>query len=366
MFKTLVSTLVFASVWMTVAYSQTRIKDITQVKGQRDNALVGYGLVVGISGTGDSARNSSFTRQSLKAMLDRFGVSVKDEDLRMRNVAAVMVTATVGPGMSIGSKFDATISSLGDATSLKGGTLVITPLLGADGVTYAVAQGQIIVPGFDSRGQNEAVTQGTATAGRVDNGAIIEREVPRLNLTSLIELELNNSDPRTLVSIVDSINTFAMSKYGMSIAKERSYRSLQVLKPTALSMPRLLAEIGELKVAVDVPARVVIDPRSGTVVLNSNVRISTVAVTHGNLTVRVTETPVVSQPNALSGGRTEVTSITNVDPRESGGSLGIVNGQDLMTLVNGLNRMGVKPSGVMAILQAIKSAGALHADLIIQ
>lgn len=366
MMKTLATIVLFLVASFTNVYGQTRVKDITQVKGLRDNALIGYGLVVGISGTGDSPRNSVFTRQSVRSMLDRFGVSVKDEDLKMKNVAAVIVTATVGPGLSIGSRFDATVSSLGDATSLKGGTLIITPLLGADGVVYAVAQGQIIVPGFDARGQNQNVTQGTPTAGRIDNGAIIEREVARAHLTSLIDLELNNADARTLISVVDAINSYGLRRYRMKLAKEKTFRSLQLLKPPSISTPRLLADIGELRVSVDVPARVVIDPRSGTVVLNANVRISTVAVTHGNLTVRVTETPVVSQPNPFGAGRTEVTRLTDVDAKETGGSLGIVRGQNLLTLVNGLNRMGVKPSGVIAILQAIKSAGALHADLIIQ
>jgi flagellar P-ring protein precursor FlgI len=349
------------------AAAQTRLKDITQVKGLRENVLVGYGLVVGLPGTGDTPRNSVFTRQSMRSMLDRFGVSVKDDDLRVRNVAAVLVTAAILGNQTSGSKVDVSVASLGDATSLKGGTLVMTPLIGADGNVYAVAQGQVVVPGFDSRGQNESVTQGTPTGARIDNGAVIEREPPTgAGPANILELDLINPDAKTTIQLVDAINRFSMEKYGLRIAREKSARTVQILKPNSVSQTRLLAQLGELRIQVDVRARVVIDPRSGTVVMNGAVKISNVAVTHGNLTVRVSETPIVSQPNAFSNGTTETTNLTNVDAREQGGNLAIVGGQDLGALVNGLNRIGVKPSGIIAILQAIKTAGALQAELIIQ
>lgn len=349
------------------APAQTRLKDITQVKGLRENILVGYGLVVGLPGTGDTPRNAVFTRQSMRSMLDRFGVSVKDEDLRIRNVAAVLVTASVQATQTSGSKVDVSVASLGDATSLKGGTLVMTPLAGADGTVYAVAQGQIIVPGFDSRGQNESVSQGTPTGARIDNGAIVERDLPgNVAPANIVEMDLINPDAKTSIVIVDAINKFSSDRYGIRIAREKSTRTIQLVRPTSVSQTRLLAELGDIRVAVDAPARVIIDPRSGTVVMNGAVKISNVAVTHGNLTVRVTETPTVSQPNPLSNGVTETTTVTNVDAKESGGSLVMVGGQDLGSLVNGLNRIGVKPSGIIAILQAIKTAGALQAELIIQ
>ena len=349
------------------AQAGTRVKDITALKGVRDNQLVGYGLVVGLQGSGDSLRNATFTEQSLQSMLDRMGINVRGGALRTRNVAAVIVTADLPPFAGRGSRIDATVSSLGDASSLMGGTLILTPLTGADGATYAVAQGQVSVSGFAAVGQSETVTQGVPTAGRIPNGALIERELsPEAQDAGPLALELKNPDFKTAVQIADAINAYGTRRFGRKVAQERDSRVVRLSRPAALSTARFMAEIGDLTVEPDTPARVVVDARTGTVVIGQDVQISTVAVTHGNLTVRITETPEVSQPGALSNGQTVVTSQTAVAAEQSGGQMRIVGGANLRTLVRGLNQIGLKPTGIIAILQAIKSAGALQAELVVQ
>lgn len=348
-------------------YGLTRIKDITTLKGMRENQLVGYGLVVGLANTGDTLRNAPFTEQSLASMLDRMGVNTQQNTLRARNVAAVVVTAELPPFIGRGSRIDVTVSALGDARSLMGGTLVITPLMGADGQIYAVAQGPVAVSGFSAAGEAETVTQGVPTTGRVPNGATVERELPDHfgNMRSLI-LELRNPDFRTAVRIADAINTYTQARFGGRGAYERDYRSILLVNPPEVSPVRFLAEIGDLPVRPDTPARVVIDERTGTVVIGADVRISTVAVTHGNLTVRVTELPVASQPAPFSRGETVILPDTRVEVQEGEGRLAILSGSSLQTLVGGLNQIGLRPAGIIAILQAIKSAGALQADLVVQ
>jgi flagellar P-ring protein FlgI len=344
-----------------------RIKDVTSLKGMRSNQLVGYGLVLGLPGTGDTMRNSPFTEQSLRSMLDRMGVNVHDNTLRARNVAAVVVTAELPPFAGRGSRIDVTVSSLGDARALTGGTLVITPLMGADGHIYAVAQGPVAVSGFEARGEAETVSQGVPTAGRVPNGALIERELPDQfrDMRSFI-LELKNPDFRTAVRIADAINLHAQHRYGRRGAIERDFRSVFLEKPDQVSAMRFLAEIGDLVITPDTPARVVVDERTGTVVIGQNVQISTVAVTHGNITVRINEQPVAAQPAPFSLGETVVLPDTRIDLREPSGQLAIVEGANLQVLVRGLNQIGLKPMGIIAILQAIKSAGALQAELVVQ
>ncbi|MDB5509250.1 MAG: flagellar biosynthesis protein FlgI [Hyphomicrobiales bacterium] len=349
------------------AQAQSRIKDIANLQGVRDNQLVGYGLVVGLNGTGDSLRNSVFTEQSLQSMLDRMGVSVRNGTLRTRNVAAVVVTADLPAFTGRGSRVDVTVSSLGDATSLMGGTLVITPMAGVDGVTYAVAQGQVAVTGFQTVGQAETVTQGVPTAARIANGAMIERELPgRFADMAAMVLELRNPDFKTAVEVADAINAYTQRRYGMRTATERDFRSIVLNRPAKVMPTRFMAEIGDLTVMPDVPARVVVDARSGTVVIGQDVQISTVAVTHGNLTVRVTETPTVSQPRPFSNGETVVTPQTRIGVDQEPGNIAVVGGTTLKSLVRGLNQMGLKPTGIIAILQAIKTAGALQADLVVQ
>ena len=347
--------------------ASVRIKDITSLQGVRDNQIVGYGLVIGLSGTGDSLRNSPFTEQSLQSMLDSMGINVRDSSLRTRNVAGVVVTAELPAFVGKGARIDVAVSSLGDATSLLGGTLIMTSLMGADGQIYAVAQGPVSVSGLSTEGDAESLTIGVPTTGRIPNGGLVEREVAGAfaELEGLV-LELTNPDFNTTIRIVDAINAYTIARYGREAAFERDFRTIELAKPGDMSTSRFIAEITELRVEPDSPARVVIDESTGTVVIGRQVQISTVAVTHGNITVRVTETPAVSQPAPFSDGETEVVPRTFVDASQAGGQLAIFGGADLQTLVSGLNQIGLKPTGIIAILQAIKSAGALQAELIIQ
>lgn len=351
-----------------VSPGATRIKDIVSIQGVRENQLIGYGLVMGLQGTGDTLRNAPFTEQSLQSMLDRMGINVMDRPLRARNVAAVTVTADMPAFAGLGSRLDVTISSMGDAASIKGGTLLMTPLLGGDGEIYAVAQGPIAVSGFEVSGEAESLTQGVPTAGRIPNGAIIERAVSGAfeSLGQLV-LELRNPDFKTATRIADAINAYTRTRYGIRGAAERDFRTILLRRPPKISAARYLAELGELRIDTDIPARIVIDQRTGTVVIGANVQISTVAMTHGNLTVRVTETPQVSQPAPFSEtGRTVVVPRTQVDAAEDGGHLAVIGGTDLHTLVHGLNRIGLKPSDIISIIQAVKTAGALQAELVVQ
>ncbi|WP_246737300.1 flagellar basal body P-ring protein FlgI [Nordella sp. HKS 07] len=344
-----------------------RVKDIAMLQNVRDNQLIGYGLVIGLQGSGDSLRNSPFTEQSVRSMLDRLGVNIRGSQLRARNVAAVIVTANLPPFAGKGSRIDVTVSSLGDATSLAGGTLVFTPLTGADGRIYAVAQGPLAVSGFSSSGDAENLTQGVPTTGRIANGALVERQTRgQFSDISDLVLELRNPDFGTAVNVTDAINAYAIQRYGRAVAEERDLRTIKLEKPDQIGAARFIAEIGELPVMPATTARVVIDERSGTIVIGQDVTISTVAVTHGSLTVRVTEEPTVVQPEPFARGVTAVEPRTTISADEQHGQLRIVDGADLNTLVEGLNQMGLKPMGIIAILQAIKSAGALQAELVVQ
>jgi len=351
----------------SATFAEVRIKDIASIQGMRDNQLIGYGLVVGLQGSGDTLRNAPFTEQSLQSMLDHMGVNIRNISLRTRNVAAVIVTTDLPPFSGPGSRIDVTVSALGDATSLMGGTLLMTPLMGGDGLTHAVAQGAVAVTGSVAVGQAESISQGVPTAGRIPNGAMVEHEVKsRLGEFGQLTLELKNPDFRTAVRITDAINSFTKSQSGVKTAHEQDFRTVALLIPPSLGATRFIAEIGDLLVEPDTPARVVVDERTGTVVIGQDVQISTVAVTHGSLTVRIDETPQVSQPAPLSNGKTTVVPRTKIDSKESGGQFAILGGTTLRTLVKGLNQVGLKPTGIIAILQAIKSAGALQADLITQ
>lgn len=347
--------------------ANVRIKDITTVRGMRPNQLVGYGLVTGLKGTGDSLRSAPFTEHSVNSMLDRLGVNIRGLGARTRNIAAVMVTAELPPFAVNGSRIDVNVTSLGDASSLAGSTLLMTPLQGPDGEIYAAAQGSVTISGFEAKGQNEVVTHGVPTAGRIPGGALVERDAPGLPRASrALHLELKNPDFTTALAVVDAINEYGQESFRTNLARENGPGSIALDVPARLSASRFLAEIGVIEVAADAPARVIVDERTGTIVISKNVKISRVAVTHGNLTVRVTETPNVSQPQPFSKGQTTVTTDTTVKAAQENGSFAMVEGGDLQALVNGLNKMGLKPPGIIAILQAIKSAGALQADLIVQ
>jgi flagellar P-ring protein FlgI len=349
------------------AAADVRIKDITAVRGLRSNQLLGYGLVAGLKGTGDSLRSAPFTDQSLASMLERMGVTVRGLGARTRNVAAVLVTADLPAFAVPGGRIDVTATSLGDATSLAGGTLIMTSLQAADGQVYAVAQGSVTVSGFEAKGQNEVVTHGVPTAGRIAGGALVERASPSPQLTSrVIHLELKNPDFATAIAVVDAVNSYAQEKYRVRLARDNGPSSVAIDVPERVSPSRFMAEVGLLAVKPDAPARIIVDERTGTIVITRNVKVSRVAVTHGNLTIRVTETPAVSQPPPFSNGQTTVTSETAVTAVQENGSFATLEGVDLQAIVTGLNRMGLKPPGIIAILQAIKSSGALQADLIVQ
>jgi flagellar P-ring protein precursor FlgI len=348
------------------ALAAVRIKDISSLQGVRDNQLIGYGLVVGLAGVGDTLRNAPFTEQAMQSMLDRMGINVRNTALRARNVAAVVVTADLPSAAGVGSRIDVTVSSLGDATSLMGGTLVLTTLSGADGQTYAVAQGAVSVTGFDAAGQGQTLTQGVPTAGLISNGALVERSLPPMHDVGVLTLELKNPDFKTAVRVADAINYFSRERYHKRVAFEQDFRTITLFRPADVGVTRFMAEIGDLLIEPDMAARVVLDSRTGTIVIGQDVQISTVAVTHGTLSVRVNESPQVSQPAPLSDGKTVVTPQTQIEANQTGGQMAIIGGTSLRALVAGLNRIGLKPPGIIAILQAIKTAGALQADLVVQ
>lgn len=349
------------------ANADVRIKDITSVRGLRANQLVGYGLVAGLKGTGDNLRSAPFTEQSMTSMLERMGVNIRGLGARSRNIAAVIVTAELPALANPGNKIDVTVTSLGDATSLAGGTLIMTPLQGPDNVVYAAAQGSVTVSGFEAKGQNEIISSGVPTAGRIAGGAMVERAAPNPHHSSrVLHLELNNPDFATAVAVVDAVNSYAQLTYKTRLARDNGPRSVSIDIPQSASPSRFLAEIGKLEIQPDMPARIVVDERTGTIVISRNVKVSRVAVTHGNLTVRVTETPAVSQPTPFSKGETVVTKDTTISVGQEKGNFAVLDGIDLQTLVTGLNRMGLKPPGIIAILQAIKTSGALQAELVVQ
>jgi flagellar P-ring protein precursor FlgI len=343
----------------------TRIKDIVDFEGVRDNMLVGYGLVVGLNGTGDSLNNSPFTKQSVLGMLDRLGVNIRDEKLNTKNIAAVMVTATLPPFTNQGARIDVSISALGDAKSLQGGTLLVTPLLGADTEVYAVAQGSVAIAGFSAEGEGGSVTQNIPTAGRISSGAIVEREIPfSLEQMTQTRLSLRNPDFTTARRIASVINDSLQS----AVATAQNPASVELRMPAGYqgNIVSLITDIEQLRVSPDQIARVVIDERSGVIVMGQNVRISTVALAQGNLTIRITETPQVSQPAPFAQeGETVVVPRSDIQiDADSGNKLAVMpEGVSLQELVGNLNALGVGPRDIITILQSIKAAGAMQAEV---
>lgn len=343
----------------------TRIKDIVQIEGVRENMLVGYGLVVGLNGSGDSLNNSPFTQQSLIAMLERLGVNTRGQRLNTGNVAAVMVTSTLPPFTNQGARIDVTVSALGDADSLQGGTLLVTPLMGADGEIYAVAQGPVNISGYSASGEAGTVVQNIPTTGRVPGGAIVERELPfHLADYDQIRFALRNPDFTTARRIAKAINGFVSAP----VAIAENSASVRLKKPAGYggTIVDLITDIEQLPIQPDQIARVVIDERSGVIVMGADVRISTVAIAQGNLTIKITETPQVSQPNPFSEqGQTVVVPRSDIDVNSGEDvKLGVLDsGVTLQDLVTGLNRLGVTPRDMITILQAIKTAGALQAEI---
>ena len=346
------------------AFSASRIKDIADFEGVRDNQLVGYGMVVGLNGTGDNIKSINFAKESLVSLLDSVGINSRDGQLKSKNIAAVMVTANLPAFARQGSRIDVMVSALGDAKNLQGGTLIATPLVGANGEVYAVAQGQVAVGGVSARGATASVTKGVPTSGRIANGAIIENEIP-FSLESLdtIRIALRNPDFTTARRVSDAINAFL----GEQTAKATDPATIQLDVPDQYrdKIVDLMTKIEQLQVQPDQTAKVVIDESSGIVVIGKDVKINRLAIAQGNLTIKITDMPIVSQPLPFSDGTT-VTGVTSaIDINESVETkLSVLDtGVNLQELVDGLNALGVSPRDLISILQAIKASGALQADI---
>ncbi|MHA1158705.1 MAG: flagellar basal body P-ring protein FlgI [Alphaproteobacteria bacterium] len=357
--------LLAVAAWASQSHAQSRIKDIAAFEGVRDNLLVGYGLVVGLNGTGDDLGSSPFTRESLIGMLQRMGINARDANLDTSNVAAVMVTAILPPFARHGTRIDITVSALGNSDSLLGGTLLVSPLLAADGEVYAVAQGSLAVAGFSASGEGGSVTKGVPTSGRIPNGAIVEREIA-FDMVELktVKISLRNPDLTTARRLAEKVNTFL--KVRAAHSTDPGTVLLTVPDRYNGDTVALLTDIEQLRVRVDQLARVVINEQSGVIVMGENVRISTVAIAQGNLTIRITETPQVSQPAPFSNtGTTETVPRTAIDVQEEGmRQLAVLpEGVSLQELVNGLNALGIGPRDMITILQAVKAAGSLQAQI---
>jgi flagellar P-ring protein precursor FlgI len=347
------------------AAGDVRVKDIARVQGVRDNGLFGYGLVVGLNGTGDKARSSPFTPQAIVSMLQRLGVAVPQARLESKNVAAVMVTATLPAFAKPGATIDVTVSSLGDATTLQGGTLLLTPLLGPDGRVYALAQGPLSVGGVAASGAGgDTVQKNHPTVGRVPNGAVVERDVPVTLDGTTVTLALTRPDFTTAVRLAEAVNRAAQDR--VARAADPSTVTVQVPEEERARLMEFVARIELATLKVDEPARVVINERTGTIIMGSQLRISTVAVAHGNLTIQIKEEKLVSQPPPLAprGATTVVVPKSEVGVSEESGQLAVVpEGANIGDVVQALNALGVTPRDLISILQAIQQAGALHADL---
>jgi flagellar P-ring protein precursor FlgI len=347
--------------------SPIRIKDLVEFDGVRGNDLVGYGLVVGLNGTGDGIRNAPFTEEIMSNILERLGVNVSGEQFRPKNVAAVFVTASLPPFSRAGSQIDVTVSAIGDAKSLLGGTLVMTPLTAADGQIYAVSQGTVIAGGASAEGDGASVVQGVPTAGVIPSGARVEREID-FDFTSLtrLRLALRSPDFTTAGRIEAAIN----NSYGRGVARmiDAGTVVLDIASTRAPSPAHAIQRIESITVEPQQKATVVVDQRSGTIVMGEDVRISRVAVSQGNLTLRIEEEPLVVQPNPFAEGQTVVVPRTRADIQEEPG-IGLAEidaGASLSELVAGLNALGVSPRDMIDILKSIKAAGALHAEFIVR
>ena len=362
--KTIALMLLVGVMNIASADAASRIKDIADFEGIRENQLVGYGLVVGLNGTGDNIKSINFAKESLISLLDHVGINSRDGQLKSKNIAAVMVTANLPAFGRQGSRIDVTVSALGDAKSLQGGTLVATSLVGADGEVYAVAQGQIAVGGYSASGNNQSVTKGVPTSGRIANGAIIENEVNfSLNEMKNIRLALRNPDFTTSKRVAAAINALL----GEDIAKSIDPSTVTVAIPEIYKndLAALMTKIEQLQVQPDQPAKIVIDENSGIVVIGKDVKINKLAIAQGSLTIKISETPFISQPLPFGNGETIVDTLTDIDVSEDTESkLNVLDtGVNLQELVNGLNALGVSPRDLISILQAVKASGALQADI---
>ena len=354
-----------AALLADAAFAEARVKDVARVLGIRDNSLYGYGLVIGLNGTGDKSTSSPFTPQAIASMLLRLGIAVPVDRLDGKNVAAVIVTAKLPPFAKPGSTVDVTVSSLGDSTTLQGGTLILTPLQGPDGRVYALAQGPLSVGGSAASGASgDTVQKNHPTVGRIPNGAVVEREVPNALDPTSVTLMLQRPDATTAVRLAAAVN--AAGDGGVARAVDPSTVTVAVPPAYQARLMEFIARIETVTVNVDTSARVVINERTGTIIMGSQLRISTVAIAHGNLTIQVKERPEVSQPGAFApqGAQTVVVPRSNVSVKEEKARLMVVaEGVSIGDIVQGLNALGVTPRDLISILQAIRAAGALMAEL---
>ena len=343
-----------------------RIKDLVEFDGVRGNDLVGYGLVVGLNGTGDGLRNAPFTAEIMSNLLERLGVNVTGEQFQTKNVAAVFVTASLPPFSRAGGRIDVTVSAIGDAKSLLGGTLIMTPLNGADGQIYAVAQGAIIAGGVSAEGQAAKVVQGVPTAGTIPSGAHVEREV-QFDFAQMhsIRLALRAPDFTTAERIEGVINR----AFGRKVAEMQDSGTVALnIDATQMDSPaHVISKLENLEVEPETRARVVVDQRSGTIVMGADVRISRVAIAQGNLTLRIDETPQVVQPNPFAQGQTVTVPRTAAEIQNAPGTglAELQDGTNLSQVVAGLNALGVAPHDMIDILKSINAAGALHAEFVV-
>ncbi|SDZ83327.1 flagellar basal body P-ring protein FlgI [Nitrosospira multiformis] len=354
----------WASLWIfSLPVQAERIKDLASIQGIRPNQLIGYGLVVGLDGTGDQTVQTPFTIQSLNNMLMQLGINVPPgTNMRLRNVAAVMVTAALPPLAQPGQAIDVTVSSMGNARSLRGGTLLMTPLKGIDGQVYGVAQGNLLVGGIGAAASGSKVQVNHLNAGRIPGGATVERAVPvALGQNDMIRLELNTIDFSTAKRIVDAVNT----RFGMGTAAALDGRAIQVRTPPESDQRvAFLAEMESLAInPAQMPARVIVNSRTGSVVMNQAATVDQCAIAHGNLTVVISTEPVISQPGPFSSGRTVQAQRSTIEIKQESGMLTMVEGASLAEVVKALNAIGATPQDLLAILQAMKSAGALRAEL---
>jgi flagellar P-ring protein precursor FlgI len=361
--RTLLLTLVLLPGGLTLAHAE-RLRDLADIQGVRTNPLIGYGLVVGLDSTGDQTTQTPFTIQTLQTMLQSLGITLPaGTNPMLSNVAAVMVTAVLPPFAQPGQPLDVTVSSMGNAKSLRGGTLLMTPLKGADGLTYAVAQGNILVGGAGASAGGSKVKINQLAAGRIPDGAIVERIIPNpFQLGDLLRLELKNSDFATAGAVTDAIN----AAIGEGTASARDGRVIEVKAPTASNARvRFVADLENIDVkTVEPAARVVINARTGSIAMNRTVTLEPAAVAHGNLSVTITSTPIVSQPGPLSGGTTTVTQKTDISVKQDGGVLmKLPAAANLADLVKALNSLGANPADLVSILQALKASGALRAEV---
>ena len=338
-----------------------RIKDLATFSGVRDNQLIGYGLVVGLQGTGDK-KDSVFTLSSMKNMMDKMGIGLDSSSLKVKNVASVMVTAKMPVSSKPGTRLDVTVSSVGDATSLLGGVLLQTALKGVDGKIYALAQGSLVVGGYSVQGAASSTQKNVNTVGLIPSGGIVERSIPfEFNQQDTLTLNMRTPDFSTAQQISERLN----AAMGGPFARAVDAASVEMRVPPQYrsNLVPLMASVENLEVTPDTAAKVVVDEKTGTVVLGRDVRISRAAVAHGNLQITVQESEQVSQPGPFSQGQTVVTPQTNIDVREENRKLNMLEGATLQELVDGLNAIGATPRDLISILRSLKASGSLHADL---